>query len=549
MKLKQQSMIMLLLSAFVISGCQQNKPSNQPSSEEKVSSSINEPSSETLSSTPVSSENKLSSQTPSSENKPSSAPKSESQPASSATPRESSAPASSLEPSSAPISSKPASSKQPSSEPEAPTYLKKDIEVSLEPGLKKGENLEPYALSFYYDDECFLDSAKCYSNNLSMLSYASSIATSSKEQIVSFFTDVEFDNIAPSASYDIEPTKDTIGYCFAHRHIDDFDVVGLSIRGFNYGMEWANNFLIGKTGNHEGFMLRGQEVYEALQTYLAKLNITNLKLWINGYSRGGAISNVVASLIMEDETFEISEDNLYVYTFEAPTALTLEHAAEYENVHNITNEADLITFIPPESYDLRRCGVDFNIYDSGVKELMMEFDPEIEFPVFAEMTASEVLRTNDVEVREYVVNSIFNSDIPEDNVAARTREQYVDNYQEHLSVMIGYIFALKPATRTALLNNLTDMSVAISIMFDSTGKALADLLKPYLEQDNVAYDEETLEAHCAVLIDAVINLFPSVLSMYMQEDQKGDLMRLIDMHYPETTYVLLTHAHTNELVE
>ena len=34
--------------------------------------------------------------------------------------------------------------------------------------------------------------------------------------------------------------------------------------------------------------------------------------------------------------------------------------------------------------------------------------------------------------------------------------------------------------------------------------------------------------------------------MYSNDEYKGSITRLIDMHYPETTYVLLKHAHEKE---
>ena len=424
-------------------------------------------------------------------------------------------------------------------------YLKKDVTVQMDPGLKESENpILPYDLVFNYDDELFLKDAKTYDADLAMASFMASIATSNKTRGDAFYADLEFENIVAN-DYDKNPTVDTMGYYMAHKAIDDFELVTVAFRGFEYKMEWANNFIIGKTGNHEGFNARATEAYQALKTYVATYaKDKTLKLWINGYSRAGSVSNLLSSLILSDEQPIVTQTNLFVYTFEAPAPLDESNALPYENVFNIINEGDLIASIPPQSYGLKRCGVDVSIYNANVDTIIKEFDPEIIFPEFKAIEdLTEEPLASDLEVRDYVLASVFQKD--EDDVSsvdmlANTREQYVDNYQTGLSSGIGYIFALKEATRARLLSDLMDLGFgALSIIGDETGEALMNFLKPYLDADEVTYNEETLQSDCAVVIKGVQGLFLTILLMYLGDDYKGSLTRLIDMHYPETTYVLL----------
>lgn len=429
----------------------------------------------------------------------------------------------------------------------------KEIEVEMDASLRaEGSSTDPYNLTFTYDDKLFVESAKTYDKDLSMLSFASSVATATKERGTKFFSDINFDNIA-AHGYDTEPTKDSMGYFFAHKSIRDFELVAVGFRGFNYGQEWANNFTIGKTGDHEGFSARGQEVYQELQSYInTYAKNKSLKLWINGYSRGGAISNVLSSLILKGDKVSVTQENMFVYTFEAPTSLSEENAVAYENVHNITNEADLVASIPPESYGLKRCGVDYQIYDPTLSTLLKQFDEEIELPEFVPMGENVLDQEmkDDCDLHDWVLNSVFNvEETSEDKtIYANTREQYVDNYQEGLSSAIGYVFGLKEETRSELVAALKEKGTfgIMALLGDQTGKELADFIKPFLTKDGIAFEEEKLQSDCAVLVKAVGNLFLKTLLIYMMDDYSSNLTRLITMHYPETTYVLLNNAHNKQ---
>ncbi len=543
MKFKHSIPIILLIAAFIIGGC--SSPASNNTSESSNEPSSSEPSSESSINSEISSnsESSISSSSSSSASSPKG-----SESSSSSSRSESSSSASSSESSSSSSSSDSSSSLSPE-----PTYFENDIVVEMDPGLKTGENLVPYEISFKYSDTYFVDSAKEYNEDLSMLSFGASIATATKTRGEAFFTASGFNDIT-SHDYDKEPTKDSMGYFLAHKSIDDFELVAVGFRGFGYGLEWANNFAIGKTGDHEGFYARGIEAFRDLLIYINQYCPNkNLKIWINGYSRAGALSNVLASILLNPEltSLNINQDVLYVYTFEAPASINETNAIAYENVHNINNEADLITFIPPETYGLKRCGVDFPIYDADVSTLIKKFDEDIVIPEFVPVEdLTEEPLDSDAKVRDFIINSVFNKKEEEDidpSVYANTREQYADNYQEGLSIALGYVFALKEATRASLLADLTALGFgALSIIGDETGTELMNFFKAYLERDNIDYNEEELLSACATLIKGVQNLFLAILLMYVGDQTKGSITRLIDMHYPETTYVLLKNAHQKQ---
>lgn len=522
--MKKSIFATIILSALLITSC-----SNAASSAQQPSSVA--PSSED-------SKSQSSSAAPSSAKVTSS-----SQATSSSKPTSSSVPASS-------------SSAQSSDIPGGGNYLKKSVTVELEPSLAKpqvidGETipLSSYSLEFEYDDELFLTDAKKYNPDLSMLSLGATLASGLPDSGYAFFDEIEFTDVHEKDYYK-EPSKDTMAYFLAHKVIDNYEVVTVALRGFNYGLEWANNLMIGNGDNHEGFDNCAPGIYSLLSRYITE-NVDKtktLKLWINGYSRAGAMADLLSHYILTGDKFSVEQENMYVYTFEAPAALCEEYAIAYPNVHNIINKGDIVANIMPASYELYRCGTEYEIYNEDVSELVKDFDDNIDFPEFNIPEDNPMNAKNDVDVRDYILNSVFNSSNEDTTVTANTRDQYVNNYQDGLCGSIAYIFALSPATRSELLADLQALGTweMIGVIGDATGESLANFMKPYLNKDNIEYDEEELVTNCAVLVKAIGSLGLSLLMMYAQEQYKPLITRLIDFHYPEVTYVLLQDAHRQQ---
>ena len=432
------------------------------------------------------------------------------------------------------------------SEPET-GHFKKTITVKMEALLKGSDNY--YNINVDYDDELFLKDAELYDKDLSLLSFGGAISATYESWAKGFLTDAKFENIL-THDYDKEPTDTTLGYSLAHKTIDEEELFVVAIRGHEYKREWQNNFLIGKEGDHEGWLARSTELYLELTNYISQYKGGKaIKLWMFGYSRAGAIANALASLVFRGNGFSVDAKKMFVYTFEAPAALTEEHAIKYKNVHNIVNSADIVGHIPPEKYGLYRCGYDYDIYDINFASYVSEFDESIIIPSFYECSPDDFSDiqeplVNDAELTNYLINDIF-SEKSDSSVSAHTRELYVDNYQDGLSYALGMFFALSGTSRSQMMSALSgDYWTVLTILGDETGAALADFLKPYLNQDNISYDDEELVSSCAVLIKAITNLFMKLLAMYMNENYKNDLSRILDMHYPEVTYCLLNQMHS-----
>ena len=88
-------------------------------------------------------------------------------------------------------------------------------------------------------------------------------------------------------------------------------------------------------------------------------NGNKVKLWITGYSRGGAVANILASML-DDEKVKYP-CQVYAYTFAAPKTAIIKnthcHDTIYRNIFNILSPNDPVYNIPPSNWDFGRFGI------------------------------------------------------------------------------------------------------------------------------------------------------------------------------------------------
>ena len=423
-----------------------------------------------------------------------------------------------------------------------------DVNARFVASLNKDKGY--YDIPLKYDDALFLNDAKVYNKDLAELSFGAAVTASTKEITTKFYEDCHFSDVL-AAHYEETPTALSVAYTLAHKTIEDYELVALSSRWFDYRKEWENNFVIGSEGDHEGFSNRSNEVYTALESYATTYAQNRpIKLWITGYSRGGAIANVLSSLILRDNRMSIEQSNMFTYTFDAPNGLSEEHAIRYENVHNIVNSGDLITNFAPNVYGLKRCGIDHEIYNLDVHNIVKTFDEGIDIPEFIETDLNNhqyesVTVHNDIELMNFLLDYAFTVEGSE-SVLANTRAQYVANFQTAISTTIGLIFSLSTTTLDELVADLSAKAGNISeiLAIISSPESMANYLETFLDKDNVPYDADALPGYMEKLLNLAFVQFNPVLSMVVK-GTGSDASRLITVHYPEVIYSLLKNYHAS----
>ena len=246
---------------------------------------------------------------------------------------------------------------------------------------------------FYYNDDYFKNPATTYDEHMATMSLNFALTS-----FASYFYDVKersanaralfgklgFNNVTPNNDYLEEPKADTMGVICANKHIyikegtdvRQYNLIAVGMRSSNYKNEWASNFKVGATGDHQGFLEASTIAYNHVKSFYDahksdfKANPGDadlpVKFWVVGYSRGAACANLLGGRLTDEAatTFNTTSDNVYVYTFATPQGVSSSahpNFASYTNIHNILNPQDPVPKVAPSALGFTRYGVNHYI--------------------------------------------------------------------------------------------------------------------------------------------------------------------------------------------
>ena len=178
--------------------------------------------------------------------------------------------------------------------------------------------------------------------------------------------------------YNKFPSKDSVGVIIGSKQIkvynpdtqknETYTLVAVGVRGAGYGAEWASNVTLGtgtQSKEHQGFRDGADKVEYKLDDYLNQHGITasqNVKFWVCGYSRAGAIANLVAGDLSAKSKYNVAKENVYGYTYESAAGAdkTVDpNGTVYPNIHNIMNKMDVVPRVSADFFGNNRYGVDY----------------------------------------------------------------------------------------------------------------------------------------------------------------------------------------------
>lgn len=219
-------------------------------------------------------------------------------------------------------------------------------------------------------------------------------------------------------SWDVasEPNGHSMGTTVAHKTLSDGqNLVVVVPRSYNYMTEWLSNFDVGLTGDHAGFSESAELIATRLEQYITDHNLSNNKIWIVGYSRGGAVVDLVGKMMNRNlAAYNVTADDLYAYTFGAPRA-SLEET-EYANIHDVKDGNDLLLgYMFP---------VQWGFYNTGVYEWIHEADLEI--PTYA-------LNIEDLTDPSKIGNVISGSSELTFDMGMRNGKEFMDEWLEFVT--------------------------------------------------------------------------------------------------------------------
>lgn len=396
----------------------------------------------------------------------------------------------------------------------------------------------------------FTKPATEFNRELALLSFDGARETASKEDAEIFATErMHFDTVQASPDYESDPTPDSIGYVFSHGAVGDYELIAVMIRGFDYGAEWAGNFHMGKTDDHEGFSRAAEKVYAGLKDYIsAHFADKPLKLWISGYSRAGAVANVLSQRILSRDDIDVTQENMFVYTIEAPQGLTEAHAEAYPNVFNIINSADIVPAIAPNAYGLRRCGIDKDIYRSDIDELMQKAEHPI--PAFVPVSEDDAIWFFKADTEQEFVSGLLERLMEHPLVVYPgfgDRESYAETVEDSLCYIIELATSLSSDDRQELigafkefLNNLfsTKEDDFIAALNSAVMQNNAFYIKvmEILSRNDIPYESGRLQRAFWTTIQLVLSKIDLISGCTIYAD---NLKRLSEMHNPTLIRTLL----------
>lgn len=246
----------------------------------------------------------------------------------------------------------------------AETEAVKQIEVTFTTSAK----IE-YKIDFPYSDNLFSGDDGEYSQDLAKASMGLTVAAfrvGTVTDAANYLRKAGFTDIDVSA-YRTLPGIDTIAYCMAHKAVSGHEVIAVGVCGGDYGKEWASNFTIGDETRHVGFNRAAQTVIERIKTYIEKYDLEgDLRLWVTGMSRAGAVSNIVAADMTDSGLFT----QVYAYCFGCPR--TTRDAGNYDNIFNIMSKDDVVPKVPFADWGYERYGVDLYLPSQECDSCYME---------------------------------------------------------------------------------------------------------------------------------------------------------------------------------
>ena len=465
------------------------------------------------------------------------------------------------------------------------------VRTSIQTGMNGDKKNIPVVIDTIdeaVEDDSF-ENAASFDDDLALISLVIANQTSKEHKIRELYSALGFDNIVCNDNYDSN-SADSISYCMGHYKDGSYDLIMVAVRGLNYGREWANNFKIGDSGDHQGFTESAAKVYDALVSYInskykSSYDQGKVKLWLTGYSRGAAVTNVLSYMVLADPVKKLNIPQRYVfsYTFNTPKGLTAEHAVAFPNVFNIINSGDLVGFIAPEQYGMYRCGRDINLFESKESDYEKRSTEEeegkyIKETVWYESKVDYICKRNDKSIPrfrletfnykrgktpgessiaygtteksaiDWLLNMVLTDggvESPKNGHSFKTREKFANTVQPYLSYAIELVLG-----NSVLMDDIADKfkkdAINTALRWFMQEDGIYNDVKEILVKNRIDYDDTALRKACTGLFEmadyqtyqgcltnTIIKLIPMALG------NNKDLARMISMHEIDVAFYLL----------
>ena len=237
----------------------------------------------------------------------------------------------------------------------------------------------------------------------------------------------------------------------------------------------------------------------------------------------------------------VKEENLYAYLFETPKGLSSNNQKEYKSIFNIINSADFITYVAPSEYDLKRAGIDIEIYSETADEIIAKYNDKLNIGVFTPNESENNGYSNDIEFVKYLVNYLLqpiddeNLEKPCKDISSRTN--YCNNLQDDIAYLIAFIFDLPEEATNKIMETFNNKELyELLPLLEEDG--IYNFLKPILDDFKIVYEKEELKNRLNNFL-YFVQQKSNILFMAMSKETRDNLLRTIYFHTLETVVPLL----------
>jgi len=270
---------------------------------------------------------------------------------------------------------------------------------------------------FPYSDAYFTQTGELYNHQLAQCSLGLAVsafrsadqAIDHKDEYVrEYLSGAGFGDFV-SHQFDQVPTAETIATIIGSKTMRDeegeFLMVAVGVSGGGYEDEWLSNFSFGDAAVHDGFFTAAFTVFQRVFDYTdVHAKEGRFKLWISGYSRAAAVSNMVSVLALE--AGQIANEDLYAYTFATPNNaqtdgndFSVDGTYDFSNIFNIVGMFDPVPAIPFNEWGYGKLGTTFHLPAQETTPDYMARRGPVE-AVYREITGEEY--TNNPEVNWFI---------------------------------------------------------------------------------------------------------------------------------------------------
>ncbi|MDO4859749.1 MAG: Ig-like domain-containing protein [Bacillota bacterium] len=216
--------------------------------------------------------------------------------------------------------------------------------------------------SFYYSDDWFQVDPAEQNDSLALVSMQLTAAATVRDHEgagAEFLKKLGFGEIRFINFESDNP--DDCAYMIGTKTIGNDTIMAVVIQSYAFDNEtkkkgWTQNFTVNGTdsgtvdGEHYAFSRAAESAAFDIMSWADDWGQDNVKFWIMGQSRGGAIANLIAANLKE--MFSSFNGDIYAYTFEAPATVDEEgpgnpDSETYNYIHNYTCSDDIVPMVPP----------------------------------------------------------------------------------------------------------------------------------------------------------------------------------------------------------